>query len=339
MAWVSPTGYNDPDSKWGNETNAYDDDLETFAYDFPNGYYLELTLGSAISCDKVRIYCERYTSGVAYDLDVDVDVYYSGSWHNIHSGTVTKNTWVELSVGSTQTVDKARIKTNDISASRRIREFDFNEVSGGTTHYGAATLSGVGALAAVAKAILAAAGTLSGTGSLAASGSKVLAGAAAMDGSGGLSAVARKILSGISTFAGAGSLIVSGVSLLVGKATLAGAGLLAATGTVEGGIKNGAATLSGVGSLAAAGRLALVGSASLLGAGALASSACLSLAAKALLSGAGSLSAIGGLLGDVFGSVILSGQGSISVIAESWHILTSQEYRDLLEGQIEFQEI
>ena len=77
----------------------------------------------------------------------------------------------------------------------------------------------------------------------------------------------------------------------------------------------------------------------LIGAGVLVASACLSLVAKALLSGAGSLSAIGGLLGDVLGSAILAGQGSISVIAESWHILTSQEYQDLLEGQIEFQEI
>jgi len=319
VAWVSPTGYNDPDSKWGNEANVYDEDTDTFAYDFPNGYYLELTLESGISCDKVRIYCERYTSGVSYDLDVDVDVYYSGAWHNIHSGTVTKNTWVELSIGSTQTVDKARIKTNDISASRRIKEFDFNEVAGGTTHYGAATLSGTGALAALARATFAATVTLAGAGSLAAAGSKVL--------------------SAIADFVGAGSLVVNGVSLLAGKATLVGAGLLAAVGTIEGGIKYGAATLAGIGALVVAGRLTLLGTASAQGTGALAASACLTLAAKALLSGAGSLSAIGGLLGDVFGSVILSGQGSISVIAESWHILTSQEYQDLLEGQIEFQEI
>jgi hypothetical protein len=319
MAWVSPTGYNDPDSKWGNEANAYDEDTDTFAYDFPNGYYLELTLESAISCDKVRIYCERYTSGVSYDLDVDVDVYYSAAWHNIHSGTVTKNTWVELSIGSTQTVDKARIKTNDISASRRIKEFDFNEVSGGTTHYAAAALSGTGALAALARTTFAATVTLAGTGSLA--------------------AIARKILSGISALAGTGSFIVNGVATLAGKATLAGAGLLAAAGTIEAGIKYGAATLAGIGALAVAGRLTLVGIASVQGAGALAASAWLTLAAKALFSGAGSLSAIGGLLGDVCGSAILAGQGSMSVIAESWHILTSQEYQDLLEGQIEFQEI
>ena len=58
-----------------------------------------------------------------------------------------------------------------------------------------------------------------------------------------------------------------------------------------------------------------------------------------LSSGVGSLSAVGNLLGDVVGAASLAGLGSLSVIAESWHILTSEEYQDLLEGQIEFQEI
>jgi len=300
MAWVSPTGHNDPDSKWGSEANAYDEDTGTFAYQlFAGSYYLELTLGSSISCDKVRIYAERYTGESSYDPDMDVDVYYSGSWHNIHSGTLTKNTWVEISIGSTQTVEKARVKSNDSSASRRLKEFDFNEVAGGQTHYGAATLSGAGTLAGLARLILAAKATASGTGSLAAIGSKVLSGAA----------------------------------------TMAGVGSLAAIGTIEGVIKYGAATMSGAGTLAALGGIVFSAAASLSGAGSLAASAVLILGAKAMLSGVGSLSAIGGLLGDVFGSATLAGQGSLSIKAESWHMLTSEEYQALLEGQIEFQEI
>ena len=299
MAWVSPTGHNDPDSKWFSEANAYDEDTETYAYDLQNGYYLELTLGSAISCDKVRIFAERYTSSVSYDLDADVDVYYSGAWHNIHSGTITKNTWVELPIGSTQVVDKARIKTNDTTPSRRIKEFEFNEVAGGQTHYGAATLSGAGTLATLARLILAATAATSGTGALSA----------------------------------AASLTCSA------SATLAGAGTLAAAGTIDGVIKYGTATLSATGTLTTIGGIVFSAAASLLGTGSLAVSAVLILVAKALLSGIGSLSAIGGLLGDVFGAVTLAGQGFLSVSAESWHILTSEEYRDLLGGQIEFQEI
>ena len=230
---------------------------------------------------------------------MDVDVYYSGAWHNIHSGTVTKNTWVELSVGSTQTVDKARIKTNDSTASRRIREFYFNEVSGGQTHYGAATLSGTGALAAI--------------------GAKTLAGAA--------------------TLAGTGSFAAAAVKVLTGAATLAGEGALATIGTIEGAIKYGAATLAGTGSLAAAAVATLTATAMLAGEGALAAIGCKILTGATTLAGSGALAAIGSLLGDVLGSATLAGQGSISVIAESWHLLTGQEYQDLLEGQIEFQEI
>ncbi len=319
MAWVSPTGYNDPDSKWGNEANAYDEDTDTFAYDFPNGYYLELTLGSAISCDKVRIFAERYTSSVSYDLDADVDVYYSGAWHNIHSGTITKNTWVELPIGSTQVVDKARIKTNTATASRRIKEFEFNEVAGGQTYYGAATLSGAGALATLAKLTVAAKATLAGEASLAAAAVKVLTGATTLAGEGALAAIA--------TIEGA---------IKYGTATVSGAGTLTALGRK---FLSAATSLAGTGSLAAAGVTVLTGASTLAGTGSLAASAALTHGAKALMEGTGSLSAVGSLLGDVFGAVTLAGQGSLSIKAESWHILTSEEYQDLLGGQIEFQEI
>ena len=274
MAWVSPTGHNDPDSKWTTGANAYDEDTDTHAWTFQDGYYLELTLESAISCDKVRSWWSTSTG----DADVDIDVYYSGAWHNIHSGVIGKGDWVESSLGSPQTVEKARVKLNAFRT-HYLKEFDFNEVSGGTTHYGAATLSGTGSLASI--------------GALTLKGSAILA--------------------------GAGSLAALGSIIIVASATLSGVGSLAAAGTIKGAVKYGAATLVGAGALAAA--------------------AVKTLSGAAALSGVGSLSAIGNLLGDVFGAASLAGLGSLSVIAESWHILTSEEYQDLLEGQIEFQEI
>ena len=323
MAWVSPTGHNDPDTEWINEEQGYNDDTGDYASDSIGndrwGSYLELTIAS-ISCDKVRFWA-WYSAPVINTIDLDV--YYDGDWHDVYQGSYANEEWVEKSIpAGTKSVTKARVRFYNeygISISCRLYDFDFNEVSAGTTHYGAATLSGTGALSAAAKAVFAASDTLSGTGSLAASGSK--------------------ILSGISTFAGAGSLIVNGVASLAAKATLAGAGLLAAAGTIEGGIKYGAAILSGSGTLVAAGVTAMVGAVTIAGTGALAAAAVKILSGAATLSGIGLLSAIGGLLGDVCGSAILAGQGSISVIAESWHILTGQEYQDLLEGQIEFQEI
>ena len=136
MAWVSPTGYNDPDSKWSNEASAYDDDTGTAATQTASsaGYYLELTLGSAISCDKVQIsaFTGYYSPPYQRDPDIDIDVFYSGAWHNIWSGTIANNTWVEKSIGSTESVDKARVKWNDGGdAGGRLEEFDFNEVEGG----------------------------------------------------------------------------------------------------------------------------------------------------------------------------------------------------------------
>ncbi len=32
MAWVRPTSYSDPNSRWTDETKAYDSDTTTFAY-------------------------------------------------------------------------------------------------------------------------------------------------------------------------------------------------------------------------------------------------------------------------------------------------------------------
>jgi len=295
MGWVSPTGHNDPDSAWIDEAEAYDEDTSSGngAWSWETNKWLELTLGSSINSDKVRIYPRAIL-----EADMKVDVHYSGAWHNIHDGVLTKDQWNEISIGSTQSVSKARV-CNNAGTTKYIVEFDFNEVSGGQTHYGAATLAGAGALAILAKLTLAAKATTSGVGAL--------------------SAVARFILPGSATMAGSGSLIALGRVILAASATLSGSGALAAAGTIGGAIKYGAVILSGVGALAVA--------------------AVNTLSGAATLSGSGSLSAIGNLLGDVFGAATLAGLGSLVVIAESWHILTSQEYQDLLEGQIEFQEI
>jgi len=99
--WVSPTGYDDPDDKWDSEANAYDDNTNTRATTKVTDSYLELTLSSAISCNKVRIYAATRDPPETLDPDIAIDVYYSGSYHNIFSGTITKEDWVEKEIGST----------------------------------------------------------------------------------------------------------------------------------------------------------------------------------------------------------------------------------------------
>lgn len=125
MGWISPTSHNDPDSSWTNEPNAYDGDTGTLASCSTAARYLELILGSAINCDKVRV----YASAVIGDCNIAIDVYYSAAWHNIFSGLHTKNVWVEHAIGATESVDKMRVKTNN-SNIHQLKECEFNDTGG-----------------------------------------------------------------------------------------------------------------------------------------------------------------------------------------------------------------
>jgi len=127
--WVSPTGHNDPSGNWAYETNAYDDDTDSRATT-NDPEYLELT-HSAIFCDKVRIYAAKYGKGILSDANIDIDVYYGGAWHNIFSGYITKQTWVEKDIGSPQSVTKARVRCPTLVGGivgLRLYEFDFNSL-------------------------------------------------------------------------------------------------------------------------------------------------------------------------------------------------------------------
>lgn len=138
MAWVSPTGFVDPDTEWDFETQIYDENTETRGRTLGNDHYVQLTLASPINCDKVQIWAASRDGPSFYDPDIDIDVFYDGGWHNIFSGVITKLTWVEKTIGSTESIDKARIKWNDIIGGiddGNLYEFDFNEVGDGETFY------------------------------------------------------------------------------------------------------------------------------------------------------------------------------------------------------------
>lgn len=129
MGWVLPTG--DVPGYWAHEFEAYDGGLSTFAYCDVIDEYLELT-HDGLSCDKVRIYATDadYSGEWINNVDPDfsIDVYYSGGWHNIFSGTVTHDSWVEKTIGSTQTVTAVKIKANSMAnAYVVVFEVNFNE--------------------------------------------------------------------------------------------------------------------------------------------------------------------------------------------------------------------
>jgi len=134
--WVSPTGFTDDDADWTNETNAYDGNTVTYTSGGGGSGeyrgYLVLTIGS-ISCDRIRFYgaCE---DGLM--LDIDIDVFWSGSWHDIYNDTMTypysQARWFEESLGGTYDVTQARIRCKAKpggGAHMRLMEFEFQEIT------------------------------------------------------------------------------------------------------------------------------------------------------------------------------------------------------------------
>ena len=130
MSWIKPTGFVDGGNVWNDEPLAYDDDTLSFAYadSLKRGWtdYLELTV-AVIDCDKVRLWVEHvYTS----TDEIEVDVYYSGAWHNIFSGEpVSWGAWNEYPIGSTESVTAMRIRfwaSKAYAAECRVVEADFN---------------------------------------------------------------------------------------------------------------------------------------------------------------------------------------------------------------------
>lgn len=130
-SWVSPTGNSDPNSVWTNETNTYDDDTGTFAHTTSTGSSNCIILTrSAILTDRVRIYA--YDSTISPPAtgtpNLVIEVYYGGSFHQIFSGSITKETWVEKAIGSVESVTQAKIYWNSIQGDHaRLVEFDFND--------------------------------------------------------------------------------------------------------------------------------------------------------------------------------------------------------------------
>lgn len=126
VGWTSPTGYSDPDSQWTDEAKVYDGDTGTYVYNLTYNHYLELTLTSPILCDKIRIHIGSLTTPGAVE---EIDVYYGEDWHNIYSGTLAEESYVEISIGTTQTVSKARIIQTTAGNSLYINEFGFHQAS------------------------------------------------------------------------------------------------------------------------------------------------------------------------------------------------------------------
>jgi len=135
--WVSPSGYEDPNNQWSDETNAYDDDTGTHAENDVPKYrwskYLVLTLSGTITCGKIRYYIDRENA----DIDqVEIDIY-DGTWTIVYIGAGTWNAWTNVSFTETS-VTKMRFKfyneNEDHPREAFVCEADFLQ-SGGSANY------------------------------------------------------------------------------------------------------------------------------------------------------------------------------------------------------------
>jgi len=266
------------------------------------------------------------TQGTAYWLSFISDAAIAGYWED--SGNTRKY----------KSVSYAGFTFPDPAGSFDGTQYDLPTLTAGwqLALYGAATLSGTGALAAAAEAIRAAEATTSGTGALAAaaeaikrasatlSGQGTLAAAATatrrasatMSGEGTLAAAGKRTRTGSATLSAEGTLAAAGLVTRSSTATMAGTGDLAAAATVITPPLSGAATLSGTGSLAAKAGAIRLAAATLSGTGSLSAAAVVIRGAGATAAGTGELAAAATVVAAaITGSATLSGEGTLSARA------------------------
>ena len=131
--WVSPTGFDDPDSKWTNEYYSFDDELESYTRSVHDisapvwSSYLYLT-HKEISSDKIRF---NARGGSQVDA-VNIELYKDGSWQTVYNGSFNDGQWVQVTITSGK-VTQARIQFHATLSNEgfywQLYDFDFWKLS------------------------------------------------------------------------------------------------------------------------------------------------------------------------------------------------------------------
>ena len=129
MAYVSPTGFVDTDNHWSYEERAYDGVIiGSYAYNnwgvVSWSSFLELTHDS-ILCSKIAFWVDW---DIIYDPQIDIDVYYDGTWNHLYQGTCAKDEWVEKTLAEEKQVTSVRFSLYNpysFGVMRRIHEVEF----------------------------------------------------------------------------------------------------------------------------------------------------------------------------------------------------------------------
>ncbi len=134
--YLTPNGFEDPESVWTDDAKAYDENTGTYAYDNIGAGdtwndWLVIKTSDACYCDKVRVWSERDNALIN---KIQVEVYYSGAWTSIFNSTISAvGEYVEYAIGSTQWVTQMRIKyfndSPDNAHEARLVEAAFNRAA------------------------------------------------------------------------------------------------------------------------------------------------------------------------------------------------------------------
>lgn len=119
--WISPTSHG---GTWYDldPTKAYDGNTGTFAMMTRDYGAVLLYPPTFISCSKIRLWASNTIGSKA---DLKIEVYYGGGYHQIYDDNPNANEWVEISIGSTQTIENVRIYPQTIILSDNLYELEF----------------------------------------------------------------------------------------------------------------------------------------------------------------------------------------------------------------------
>jgi len=125
---VTPTGHNDPNAQWNNETRAYDDNTANYASLTSQsdwGPFLELLHSAIASCTAIRFYANLSPAG-AYQVDVDIKYEGDSEWTHVYQGVPSLGAWQVKDLPTQGTVIAARFRMWAASGKQeRLHEFDF----------------------------------------------------------------------------------------------------------------------------------------------------------------------------------------------------------------------
>ena len=137
LGWVTPTSHYDPNSKWDNEVNVYDNDTETYARSYhntndPNGQWsLYIYVNhSVLLCDKVRFFAKGLTGDTVTVDQVDLDLKRGGVWADVFQGSFSDKQWVEKNFVQGSVVSarlRFHLNSNTAGTYFELYEFDFNK--------------------------------------------------------------------------------------------------------------------------------------------------------------------------------------------------------------------